>query len=45
MPKVINLLVSKNAYFLDIGCGPRDYLVEAQKKKSKNVVGVDLDKK
>ena len=38
--KAISLILNKNDFFLDIGCGPGDYLVSAS-KLSKNIYGID----
>ena len=40
--KAISLLVSKDKTFLDIGCGPGDYVLEAS-TITKNCIGVDTD--
>jgi len=40
IPKVISLLVGAKTVFLDIGCGPGDYLLEAR-KLTENVIGID----
>lgn len=40
--KVFLNLLKEDDYFLDIGCGPGDYLVEAS-KIAKNLVGIDVD--
>jgi ubiquinone/menaquinone biosynthesis C-methylase UbiE len=40
IPKVISLLVDEKAVFLDIGCGPGDYLKEAR-KRTENAIGID----
>ena len=41
--KVISLLVKKDEVFLDVGCGPGDYLIPAS-KMTKNVTGIDIHK-
>jgi ubiquinone/menaquinone biosynthesis C-methylase UbiE len=41
--KVISLLVKKNDSFLDIGCGPGDYLKTAS-KFTNNIIGIDIHK-
>jgi len=41
--KVISLLLKKDEVFLDIGCGPGDYLTVAS-KITKNAIGIDVDK-
>ncbi len=41
IPKVVSYLLGKDDVFLDIGCGPGDYLKEAG-KVSKNISGMDI---
>jgi tRNA G46 methylase TrmB len=41
IPKVISMLVDRKAVFLDIGCGPGDYLKEAS-KLTENSIGIDV---
>jgi ubiquinone/menaquinone biosynthesis C-methylase UbiE len=41
--KVISLLVKKDEVFVDIGCGPGDYLIRAS-KLTKRITGIDTDK-
>ncbi len=39
--KVISSILDKDGYFLDVGCGPGDYLVSAS-KISDNLTGIDI---